>query len=182
MSAKIWKGWGGCRFVANGITADFPGGVGNTIDKPIKIYKENDSYNLIPRIIGSRLTVTTKELYNIADNDYEKYENLAQILTYLFFQQGDIATGLIRTVTIYPRYDSTLGTNLNYECTLNSNITASDIARCKTGQVMDLEWIVLAKQDNIPTFISDTEGNNYADDSSNRYVDDSGNYYVDGLG
>jgi hypothetical protein len=180
MSAKIWKGWGGVRFVTDDTDVTFSGASGNTIDKPIKIFKENDSYNIIPRIIGTRMTVITSNLFNVADSDYTKYVDLAEILTYLIFQDEDIANELIRTVTIYPRYDSTLTTNLSYICTLKSDISASDISLCKTGQVMDLEWIVLSKQSRITTFISDTEEHSYWDGTTEYW--DGTTEYGDGLG
>ena len=184
MAAKIWLGFGGCKFEAdwNGTsynyTATFSGADGQVGFAPIQRIRTNKKFNLRSRLFGFRAEIQTNEIYNIADDDNLEYTKLAQILTYLVHTASDSQ----KTVTITPRYDTDLTTNLNYECILSSSVMASDISRCKTGQVMGLKWSVIAKQDNIPTFISDTEGNNYADDSSNRYVDDSGNYYVDGLG
>lgn len=174
MSAKIWLGFGGCKFEANGITATFSGGSGDIGFDPIQTIKENANFNFRSRTYGFHVDIVTKMLYNLDDTDYVQFENLAQILSYL------VSDSEQRYITITPRYDTNLTNNLNYDCILVSKITPQDLHRIKLGQVMQLSFKVLAKQDSIPTFTSDSEGNTYWDGTT-TYWDGTTTYY-DGLG
>ena len=186
MSAKIWLGFGCCKFEADydpvsetyAYTATFTGGDGKIGFNPIQLVKTNINHNLVSRLLGYRVEIQTNELYNIADDDYEEYQKLAQILKYLVHTTGDSQ----KAVTITPRNDTGLDSNLDYKCILSGNVSPTDLHRCKTGQVMSLKWQCITMQTSIPEFVSDTTANNYADDLGFTYEDDSAVLYEDGLG
>jgi len=174
MAAKILFGFGGVKFSAGTDTATFEGGNGTITYTPIQIIKENVNHNIISRLLGYRVTINTSDLYNIDSDDYEQYQHLARILSSL------VNSTLQRTVTIYPRYDTTITNDLTYECILTSAFSPDDICRIKTGQVLNLSFSCIAMQDTIPTTVSNTTESIYWD-GADEYWDGTDNY-KNGLG
>ena len=162
MAAKIWLGFGGCKFESDQITATFPGGDGKIDYTPLQIIKENDDFNLISRLYGYRVNIETNQLYNLADTDYQQYQYLAQILNYL------VSSTSQRYVTITPRNDSTVDTPLPYDCILTSKVSSADLCKIKLGQVMSLKFLVLDKVTQIPTLASDQTEHNFVFETSNE--------------
>jgi hypothetical protein len=176
MSAKIWLGFGGCKFEANGIEATFSGASGKVGFDPDQKIVKNVNRNYRSKLNGYDVDVETNEMYNVTDTDYLEYVELSKILTYLV----NTSSNSQKYVTITPRYDTGLTTNLTYNCILKSKVKPGDISRCKTGQVLGLKW--LENKQSIPDFTSDSEAGYLVDESGNNCVDESANKVIDGLG
>jgi len=182
MSAKIYGEFGGCKFVydeggGDEITATFTGGAGWIVPEPIYYYRSRaDDGTLKYRLKGVKYTIHCEELYNIDDDDYEQYQNLALILSALIFHAGDSSE---RYVTVYPRFNSAGPKNLSFDCIWVKGFVVKDVAAIKLGQVTDIDFEVIALQNSLPTLVSDESEDYLVDEGDDYLIDEGADYLTD---
>lgn len=164
----VW-GFGGVRFVYGQTDVEFTGAHGDIFFIPIQETIKNDDDDIISRLHGYNVEIETMYLYNLATDDYQKYQDLADILTQM------VSSDAQNTVTIYPKYNDSYG-NLSYECILDSDINLKDIARVEAGQVINLKWKAISKETDIPSLLHTsaetiTDGSDAITDGTNDITD-----------
>ncbi len=172
--AQILFGFGGVKIQGTLYTASFSGGIGKITYTPIQLRDENVDHNVVSRLLGYRVTIDISELINIDPDDYLQYQYLASILSELVDSDSQ------KTVTIIPRNDTTITSDLEYTCILTSPFSPDDLHRVKTGQRVSLQFTSIEKHTSIPTTVSGTTEQIYWDGTDEYW--DGTDKYIDGLG
>lgn len=163
----IW-GFGGVKFETDDYTATFDGARGNLIWQLVRRKYTNINDNIRTINVGWRLRIKVSNIYATSSSEFEQLQNLMLILN-----KG-------KNITIYPRNDDTITTNISYDCTLDSSVNLDDIHATKIGQKIELEFF----DPNIYESIQDLDVCSgvvetvYVDDSDDTYIDDEENSYI----
>jgi len=160
----IW-GFGGARFELD-TTVDFTSAIGKLRFAQEATNRTAKAGNLKQIMRGWRPMLKI-QLWNILDGD------AADIVA--VFDMISTANG--NPITIYPRYDSTSSSDLNFDFVCTTDIEMIDLADIPVGQYIELEFTGSQRLNTIPTFIANPAVGIMADESGNTYVDDAGNLY-----
>lgn len=163
---QTWTGWGGVKIAG----IEFANAYGNI--EFIRDYVRNTdiSGQDYEHHIGFRPVITI-ELFNLDDTYAAKIIQLASALS--TYALGNNA------IPVYPRYTSTdLGSQLYYNCFIDSDISPTDIANVNAGQSMTLKFRASSLITALPVNYYGQTNNKAIDDAANNIVDASGNQIV----
>lgn len=165
MSFRTVWGFGGVKFEFDS-SIEFPKAAGTLWFQQVgKIYtaKNGEQVNLLK---GYRAMISVRLWNNNADGS-------DAILISELFDMISAAHGL--PISIYPRYEPTVSSGLEFECILTSDIKMVDISNVAVGQYIDLEFSGAYLIDRIPTFVDNPASYYVIDIDSNTVTDINGN-------
>lgn len=161
----VW-GFGGARFEFD-TTIDFATATGKIRFAQEATTKKAKAGNIKQIMHGWRPMASIK-IWNVIDSD--------AISIVALFDMISAANG--NPITIYPRYDSTTGSELGYDFICTTDIEMIDVALVPVGQYIELEFTGSQRISTIPTFINNPSTGIMVDESANVYVDDAGDTYT----
>lgn len=110
-----------------------------------------NSGRVYKKTIGVRANIKMT-IVNIKDGTADKISNLFNYFNIARTSTYALSSGRDEPIGIYPRFntDYTVVENLKFDCYLNSNVSAPDIAKLNIGQIINLEFTG-ADVINLPT-------------------------------